>query len=530
MKALDFLLPAKGSALSGGDETPEFRPAPAATVREHGGSAISSETFDALMNRALAEPSREREENFYAAKKSPATTVREHGGSAASRSSRAAKNDASVSRKSKPAECSETQSASASHSTDHNERSIRDTANEKRKEDSSSEDSAFIAAKNSDQSIAAGPVPTGDDAAATLQTLAAGEAVQTCLQTSAAAGACKTAGVGEGNNPGAANAATQISIPTTASGTPENAKKVSEKMPQPGANESPGEMKEIPASSGESAKNSGSADGGIPIQALLDKAEIGKEPASIAANSAVGKPHPASSETAGISAAQQDATMKKTDNAPIIAGQSEQNLPGVTVVAAEQSAARAKSVAKSDARVESLETTANSSAVDRTSAASETSSNNLLSAPAQTDLRVRALDRTHDMVALHGMRLKESNADSLHVVIKPGAGLQLSLQLKQTGEGIEARAVLQHGDFNQLNQHWAELQQRLGQRGIQLAPLGYENSTPSNSNENFQRQQKQPAKQDSLAAGTFAGLADVRPAIAARAVRSAVQRGWESWA
>jgi hypothetical protein len=301
-------------------------------------------------------------------------------------------------------------------------------------------------------------------------------------------------------------------------------------MPQLAANESAGEMEEIPASSGESAKNSGSADGGIPIQALLDKAEIGKEPASIAANSAAGKPHPASPEAAGISAAQQDATMKSNDNAPIIAGQSEQNLPGVTVVAAEQSAARAKPAAKSDSRVESLETTANSSAVDRTSAASDTSSNNLLSAPAQTDLRVRAVDRTHDMVALHGMRLKESNADSLHVVIKPGAGLQLSLQLKQNGDGIEAQAILQRGDFDQLNQHWAELQQRLGQRGIHLAPLGHENSLAGNNNENSQRQQKQPAKQDSLPAGAFAGFADARPATASRVVRATVQRGWESWA
>jgi hypothetical protein len=148
-------------------------------------------------------------------------------------------------------------------------------------------------------------------------------------------------------------------------------------------------------------------------------------------------------------------------------------------------------------------------------------------------LRVRALDRTHDIMALHGMRLKESNTDSLHVVIKPGAGLQLSLQLKQNGDGIEAHAVLQRGDFNQLNQHWTELQQRLEQRGIRLAPLGHENSAASNGNENFQRQPHPPAEQDSLTVGAFAEFAHAVAgggSSAARVSQVAAERGWESWA
>ena len=47
-----------------------------------------------------------------------------------------------------------------------------------------------------------------------------------------------------------------------------------------------------------------------------------------------------------------------------------------------------------------------------------------------TDVRMRALDRTHDMVALHALRLVESKADVLSVMIKPAVGMELSLELR----------------------------------------------------------------------------------------------------
>ena len=92
--------------------------------------------------------------------------------------------------------------------------------------------------------------------------------------------------------------------------------------------------------------------------------------------------------------------------------------------------------------------------------------------PSLAEARLRALDRTHDMMALHAMRLVESTSDALSVVIKPAVGTELSLELRQHGGSVEAQATLTRGDRDFLSQHWPELQQRLEQRGIKLSSLG----------------------------------------------------------
>ena len=88
--------------------------------------------------------------------------------------------------------------------------------------------------------------------------------------------------------------------------------------------------------------------------------------------------------------------------------------------------------------------------------------------PLLTDVRMRALDRTHDMVALHTLRLVESKADVLSVMLKPAVGMEVSLELRQHAGGVTAQATLLRGDHVFLNQHWPELQRRLEQRGITL--------------------------------------------------------------
>ena len=55
----------------------------------------------------------------------------------------------------------------------------------------------------------------------------------------------------------------------------------------------------------------------------------------------------------------------------------------------------------------------------------------------------------------------KSDAESLSVVIRPGAGTELSLELRQRNGAVEAHAILQRGDFQMLNQHWPELQAQL---------------------------------------------------------------------
>jgi hypothetical protein len=149
---------------------------------------------------------------------------------------------------------------------------------------------------------------------------------------------------------------------------------------------------------------------------------------------------------------------------------------------------------------------------------------NTIELPSLTDARLKSMERTHDMVSLHAMRLVESKSDVLSVVIKPAVGTELTLELRQREGGVEAHAVLSRGDFQFLNQHWPELQQRLEQRGIKLAALGGETNF-SQDNQQQQRSARDEAAMESAAA--FAEFASLGGATARRAMSL---NGWESWA
>ncbi len=166
---------------------------------------------------------------------------------------------------------------------------------------------------------------------------------------------------------------------------------------------------------------------------------------------------------------------------------------------------------------------------DRAPATESTPVFNILDLPPLADARMRALERTHDMMALHSMRLVESKLDVLSVVIKPAVGTELSLELRQHAGGVEAHATLTRGDHQFLNQHWPELQQRLEQRGIKLAPLGGEANFSSDSNGHFQPPQtsQEDAAQQASAFAEFASVGDAGGATARLAL---VHDGWESWA
>jgi len=150
--------------------------------------------------------------------------------------------------------------------------------------------------------------------------------------------------------------------------------------------------------------------------------------------------------------------------------------------------------------------------------------------PAFMEARLRNLERTHDMVALHAVRLVESQTDTLSVVIKPGAGTELSLQLRQRDGGVEAHAVLQRGDFQLMNQHWPELQQRLEQRGIKLAPLGSETNFSTDNGSSFKQHQQASQEAEAQKASAFAEFALAGRALGATARLAVGVSGWESWA
>ena len=150
----------------------------------------------------------------------------------------------------------------------------------------------------------------------------------------------------------------------------------------------------------------------------------------------------------------------------------------------------------------------------------------LAALPSLAEARLQTVERTHDLVSAHALRLVESNADSMSVVLKPGGGTELSLELRQRNGVVEAQAYLSQGDHQFLNQHWADLQSRLELRGVKLGPLGGEDSFTSGGN--FSQQQAPSRDEETERAAAFAEFAAVSGGATARSATGT--SGWESWA
>lgn len=237
-------------------------------------------------------------------------------------------------------------------------------------------------------------------------------------------------------------------------------------------------------------------------------------------------------EGRGISGAQQYATMKQSEKAVKVAGSAEKVLPVLSAAVPNlDKTANADRLVVPLPRVAQSEETANATAPSsETLAAPIETSVAPWSAP-MAEARHRVLDRTHDIVALHAMRLQQSGSDSLRVVIKPGAGMQISLELQARDGAVEVKALLHRGDLDFLNQHWPELQQRLEARGIRIASLSCHEDFPGSGGFQQPRQQHEPP--DPLAAGAFAEFAlagSMTESPTKRAARAAANRGWETWA
>jgi hypothetical protein len=245
-------------------------------------------------------------------------------------------------------------------------------------------------------------------------------------------------------------------------------------------------------------------------------------------------------DPAGTSAAKHYLTMNKTDKMQKIAEPAEQDLPGNAAIGSEELPTAEKIAAQAlphgSEKLDSTITVDSSVAArispDPTAAAATTTA--AVTPVANVDSRLRVLERTHDIVALHAMRLDQSGSDSLHVVVKPGGGIQLSLELRQSEGIIEVRAALHKGDFAHLSQHWPDLQQRLEARGVRVSDLASSENPADAGHQEFQQPKQQPSPdQDPLHAGAFAEFAlagSLREAPATRAARATAYRGWETWA
>jgi hypothetical protein len=237
-------------------------------------------------------------------------------------------------------------------------------------------------------------------------------------------------------------------------------------------------------------------------------------------------------QNAGTGVATDVGQMKKTENGNKVAGLDEQVLPGGTNGTAREAVTSSHPSVAQTRVVENKNSDFNLPLPALTApVADRSSSTNVIALPSLADTRMRDVERTQDMVSLHALRMVETKADSVSVVIRPGAGTELSLELRHRNGVVEAAAVLQRGDFQLMNQHWPELQQKLEQRGIKLSALGGEGNFSAADNGSFSRQQQASREEAAQQASAFAEftMAMNRGGATARLAPVAPD-GWESWA
>jgi len=237
-------------------------------------------------------------------------------------------------------------------------------------------------------------------------------------------------------------------------------------------------------------------------------------------------------QSVGTSGAKQEMSMKKAEKVQKTADLSQQNLPSEGAVTAGQTDPKA-SQAPLTSPLADLDkvalATSGGHIEDKLAGSVETVSNPVNAATA--DARLTSLERTHDLVAMHALRLSQSGNDSLRVVLEPGGGTRLSIDLRFSNGGIQAEALLHRGDFNFLNTHWAELQQRLEPRGVHLGDLKC-----SDQSGGGQEQFKSPGRQSTeerpnrSAFAEFALDDEMSDSPAARRARTKTHVGWETWA
>ena len=271
-----------------------------------------------------------------------------------------------------------------------------------------------------------------------------------------------------------------------------------------------------------------SSGAGLPEnQTATDSADpasdIGNATAKISdSNSGAGAQPP--SDSNGTSIAKQDMSMKQAEKTNKVAGQMEKVLPGDAVSASRENPASGISLNTQSFMATAAAGSPAASNVDGISLAPADS----VAASAVVDARINSLERTQNLVMVSAVRLSDSGNNSMQVVIKPDAGTQLSLELRQQGGKVEVQAALQQGDFNHLNQQWPDLQQRLEERGIRLAPLTDEGASGSNNggSEAFQNKQNQTNEvvPELTLVNSPAGMFTSEPA------QTSVHRGWETWA
>ena len=179
------------------------------------------------------------------------------------------------------------------------------------------------------------------------------------------------------------------------------------------------------------------------------------------------------SPQAGMSAASVTDTMRKARETDETASTAGQNLP--TVAGEVTSSSRPVAAAPKEnpnERVENAGERTNGltplvTATERPVAQAHDSA----SIPAESSTPVRTVEAVHRAIESTTVNMQRMAAASVSMVLKPDTNTQLALHVKWQQGHFEALAVLERGDFSSLGAQWTQLQHRLAEQGVRLAPL-----------------------------------------------------------
>jgi hypothetical protein len=147
--------------------------------------------------------------------------------------------------------------------------------------------------------------------------------------------------------------------------------------------------------------------------------------------------------------------------------------------------------------------------------------------------RQSSVDAVHRAIDSGVAQLKKIDKETLSVVLKPDENTQLTLHLKLRQGQVEALVFLNSGDSSALNAEWSQMQERLAQQGVRLAPLVAVRDQASLSTGQNGRNFDSPERDNEKTVPRFDTSALSNRATSSprsRVTQTLKPAGWESWA
>lgn len=147
--------------------------------------------------------------------------------------------------------------------------------------------------------------------------------------------------------------------------------------------------------------------------------------------------------------------------------------------------------------------------------------------------RQSSVEMVHRAIDSGVVQLKKVDGESLSVVLKPDENTQLTLHLKLRQGQVEALVFLNSGDSSALNAEWSQMQERLAQQGVRLAPLVAVRDQADLSTGQNGRNFNSPERDNEKTVPRFDTSALSNRATSSprsRVTQTLKPAGWESWA